>query len=107
MWVQSLDWEDPLEEEMATHSGILVWKILWTEEPGRLSFMGSQRGATEHTHTSGPLAKCRKQLPSLGLFEKSPCYHNKRHVLCSLHLGNSKPCARNGNEEQIYIHYKL
>ena len=36
MWVQSLDWEDPLEEEMATHSGILVWKILWTEEPGRL-----------------------------------------------------------------------
>ena len=35
-WVQSLDWEDPLEKGMATHSGILVWKIPWTEEPGGL-----------------------------------------------------------------------
>ena len=33
-WVQSLDWEDPLEEEMATHSSILAWEIPWTEEPG-------------------------------------------------------------------------
>ena len=36
MWVQSLGQEDPLEEEMATHSSILAWKIPWTEEPGRL-----------------------------------------------------------------------
>ena len=36
MWVQPLDWEDPLEEEMASHSSILVWRIPWTEEPGRL-----------------------------------------------------------------------
>ena len=35
-WVQSLGWEDPLEEEMATHSRILAWRILWTEESGRL-----------------------------------------------------------------------
>ena len=41
--VQSLGWEDPLEKEMATHSSILAWKILWTEEPGGLQFMGSQR----------------------------------------------------------------
>ena len=41
--VQSLDWEDLLEKEMATHSSILAWKIPWTEEPGRLQFMGSQR----------------------------------------------------------------
>ena len=40
--VQSLGWEDPLEWEMATHSGILAWKIPWTEEPGRLKSMGSQ-----------------------------------------------------------------
>ena len=33
MWVQSLGWEDPLEEEMATHSRILAWEIPWTEEP--------------------------------------------------------------------------
>ena len=42
-WVQSLDWEDPLEKEMATHSSTLAWKIPWIEEPGRLQSMGSQR----------------------------------------------------------------
>ena len=39
--VQSLVQEDPLEKEMATHSSILAWRIPWTEEPGRLQFMGS------------------------------------------------------------------
>ena len=46
MWetrVQALGWEDPLEKEMATHSSILAWEIPWTEEPGRLQSMGSQR----------------------------------------------------------------
>ena len=38
--VQSLGWEDPLEKGMATHFSILAWKIPWTEEPGRLHFMG-------------------------------------------------------------------
>ena len=42
-WVRSLGWEDPLEEEMATHSSIHAWEILWTEEPGSLRSMGSQR----------------------------------------------------------------
>ena len=42
-WVQSLGWEDPLEEGMATHSNILSWRIPWTEEPGGLQSMGSQR----------------------------------------------------------------
>ena len=42
-WVRSLGWEDPLEKEMATHSSTLAWKIPWTEEPGRLQSMGSQR----------------------------------------------------------------
>ena len=41
-WVRSLGWEDPLEKEMATHSSTLAWKILCTEEPGRLQSMGSQ-----------------------------------------------------------------
>ena len=41
--VQSLGREDPLKKEMATHSSILTWKIPWTEEPGRLQSMGSQR----------------------------------------------------------------
>ena len=42
-WVQSLDQEDPLEKGMATHSSVLAWRIPWTEEPGRLRFLGSQR----------------------------------------------------------------
>ena len=42
-WVQSLGREDTLEKEMATHSSTLAWKIPWTEEPGRLQSMGSQR----------------------------------------------------------------
>ena len=41
--VQSLDWENLLEKEMATHSSILAWKIPWTEEPDGLQSMGSQR----------------------------------------------------------------
>ena len=42
-WIQSLGLEDPLEKEMATHSSTLAWKIPWTEEPGRLQSIGSQR----------------------------------------------------------------
>ena len=42
MWVQSLGREDPLEEEMSTHSSILAWRIPWTEEPGGLQSMGLQ-----------------------------------------------------------------
>ena len=43
MQVQSLGWEDPLEKKMATHSGTVAWEIPWTEEPGGLQSMGSQR----------------------------------------------------------------
>ena len=42
-WVWSLGWEDPLEKGMAAHSSILTWEVSWTEEPGRLQSMGSQR----------------------------------------------------------------
>ena len=42
-WVRSLGGKDLLEKEMTTHSSILAWKIPWTEEPGRLQTMGSQR----------------------------------------------------------------
>ena len=43
MGFQSLDWEDPLEEGIATHCSSLTWEIPWTEEPGGLQSMGSQR----------------------------------------------------------------
>ena len=43
MWVPSLGQEDPLEKEMATHSSILTWEIVWTEKPGGLQSIGSQK----------------------------------------------------------------
>jgi len=43
MWVRSLNWENPLEKEMATLSSILVWEIPWTEDTGGLQSTGSQK----------------------------------------------------------------
>ena len=42
-WVSISDWEDPLKKEIATHSSVLDWRIPWSEEPGGLQSMGSQR----------------------------------------------------------------
>ena len=50
-WVRSLGWEDPLEKEMATHSGILAWSIPWMEEPGGLRSWGRKEfDTTERLH---------------------------------------------------------
>ena len=43
MWIRSLGWEDRLEKGMATHPSVLAWRIPWTEEPGGLQSIGSQR----------------------------------------------------------------
>ena len=51
--VRSLGWEDPLQKSMATHSSILAWKIPWTEEPGRLQPMGSQRFGYQRVTNTG------------------------------------------------------
>ena len=57
MWVRSLGWEDPLEQEMATHSSILGWKISQTEESGGLHSMdGKDLDATEQLRTHAPKA---------------------------------------------------
>ena len=66
-WVQSLGWEDPVEEGLATHSSIPVWKIPWTEEPGGLQSMGLQRARQgwsdwECTHKHLPYAFSRNEL---------------------------------------------
>ena len=58
MWVLSLDWEDPLEEGMATHSSVLAWRIPWTEEPGGLQSVESQRIGHEG---------CAKFSPEIGI----------------------------------------
>ena len=46
MWIQSLGWEDPLEEDVATLSSILTWRILWTEDPGGLQSIGFTKSRT-------------------------------------------------------------
>ena len=51
MWVRSLSWEDPLREEMATHSSILAWKVPWTKKPGGLQSMESQNVEHMRSHT--------------------------------------------------------
>ena len=50
--VQSLGQEDPLEKEMATHSSILAWRIPWTEEPGRIQSIGSQKKIRQNLATT-------------------------------------------------------
>ena len=63
MRVQSLDQEDLLEEEMATPSNILTWKIPWTEEPGRLQFMRMQRDTTQRACNLNPAFIPKPLLP--------------------------------------------
>ena len=58
MRVQSLDREDPLEKEVATHSSMHAWKILWAEEPVRLQSMGSQTGKTEQLNIPNLINRC-------------------------------------------------
>ena len=48
-WARSLGWEDALAKEMATHSSVLAWEILWTEEPGGPQSMGSQKSQAQLT----------------------------------------------------------
>ena len=59
-WVLSLDWKDPLEEEMTALSSTLAWRMPWTEEPGGLQSMGSQR--VGHDCTENVLLVYRKIL---------------------------------------------
>ena len=57
---QSLGWEDPLEEETATHSSILSWKVPWTEDPGGLQSMGYQElDTTKYAHSTATYSKLR------------------------------------------------
>ena len=84
--VQTLSWEDPLEEEMATSSSILAWKIPWTEEPGGFTVHGVPKSCTllsdlagarahthTHTHTHTHMKSLYKSIKSKRiLFEQAP-----------------------------------
>ena len=78
MWVWSLGWEDPLEEEMATHFSILAWNIPWTEEIGGPQSIGSQRVRHDWSNLS-----CMRTLQAkwgrVG-FDSTNCYTTVRHV---------------------------
>ena len=83
-WVRSLDCEDPLEEGMATHSSILTWRIPWTEEPGGLQSMGSQRVGhnwSDFARTHAPPVPC---LPAFSPSASSPTSPVK-HYTAQLH----------------------
>ena len=60
MWVPSLGREDPLEEEMATHSSILAWKVPWTAEPRELQSSGLKESDTTEQHTDTRAKHCSK-----------------------------------------------
>ena len=55
MWVQSLGWEDPLEQEMLTHSSMFAWEISWTEDTGGLQSMGHKSESENHSVVSNIL----------------------------------------------------
>ena len=101
-WVRLLIQEDPLEKETATHSSILAWEIPWTEEPGGLHSIGSQRVTHNWTHTQATLSLSsfgELKPPTRGGMATSgwdkiprapPCYlvtnqSEERHTVCSLH----------------------
>ena len=105
-WVRALGKEDPLEKEMATHSSVLAREIPWTEEPGRLQSMGSQR--VRHDLATKPPRP----------FLQKPCYHEKtrvnflnhwkrerekkkRNTKTNLEFCNQGKKSFNGNEKQI------
>ena len=68
--ILSLGREDPLREEMATHSSILAWKIPWTEEPGRLQFMGSQWVRHDWVTNTFTFSHFCRACPSITYWEK-------------------------------------
>ena len=70
--VRSLGWEDPLEKEMATHSNILAWRILWTEESGALLSMGFSR----QEYWSGLLFPSPVDLPNPGIEPAFPAWQS-------------------------------
>ena len=69
-WGLSLGQEDPLREEMATHSSILAWKIPWTEESGRLQFMGSQWVRHDWVTNTFIFSRFCRTYPSVTYWEK-------------------------------------
>ena len=101
-WVRSLGWEDPLEKEMATHSSTLAWKIPWTEEPGGLQSMGSQRvGHDWATSLSFSLSLFTPGLPRYCSGKGSPARAGGTRDLGTIPGSGRSPGEGNGNPFQF------
>ena len=113
MWVRPLDWEDPLEEDMATHSSILAWRIPRTEEPGGLQSTGSPTVGQDwsdlaHTHIYSPGSESQwtsareRQHPAMRDSASQRCQFSTHLYLCDLGLSVPLfPCASNGEITKI------
>ena len=88
-WVQFLGWEDPLEKEMTICSSIIAWRIPWTEDPGRLQSMGSQRvghdWGTKHACMSSYMAVVPTDMSNLKSMMTSPGNATGHDVIHSTH----------------------
>jgi len=86
--VQSLGWEDLLEKEMAAHSSTLAWKIPWTEEPGRLQSMGSQRVGHDRATSLNKLKTELPYEPTIPLLGIQPekTWFRRIHVTHNIHF---------------------
>ena len=98
--VRSLGWKDPLEKEMANHSSILAWKIPWTEEPGGLQSMGSQR--VRHDFATKPPTRCLTCSQGLGMPSKA----NQPFQTEGLSLVNNNR-VKHGLDETVWFGFWL
>ena len=99
--VRSLGQEDPLEEDMATHSSVLDWRILWTEEPGRLQSLGSQR--VEHDLATKQQWPISNVVIVSGAWQRDSAIHT--HV--SVFLQTLLPSRLPHNTEQSFLFYTV
>ena len=110
-WFRSLCWEDLLEKGMATHSSISAWRIPWTEEPGGLQSMGSQRvrhNWTANTFIKTPSFKERKERRSLWFFLNAAKLPGL--IVCFLSSNENQPLlnqslVQNPWESGVYKHF--
>ena len=102
-WVQSLSQEDPLEEGMATHSNIFAWRILRTEEPGRLQSIGSQsRTRLKQLSMAGHIVDLQAFLVAQWFKKKSACQCRRHKETRVQSMGQEDPL-----EEDMATHSRI
>ena len=109
-WVQSLGWEDPMEEEMAIHSSIVAWKVPWTQKPRKLQSVGSQRvrhdRARTHARSSNTTSEYITETRESRTLKWCMCtnvhssiIHNSQHT----HDGNEKVTLFTVTRDHVWL----